>query len=91
MDGGPANGQAAAPQLADFDICWFDLAITPDILHRIKPYQRISQCPGIAVIAHKNRLGINLMQMQKEFQEENFYDFCPETFMLPFGMSEFRK
>ena len=29
--------------------------------------------------------------MQKEFQEENFYDFCPETFMLPFGMSEFRK
>lgn len=37
MDGGSAN-QNPAPQLEDFDICWFDLAITPDILHRIKPY-----------------------------------------------------
>ena len=30
------------------------------------------------------------MQMQKEFAEEGYYNFCPETFMLPFGMAEFR-
>ena len=22
----------------EFDICWFDLAVTPDILYRLKPY-----------------------------------------------------
>lgn len=26
----------------DFDICWFDLAISSDVLFRIKSYQRIS-------------------------------------------------
>jgi len=24
------------PQPEEFDICWFDLAITPDILYRLK-------------------------------------------------------
>lgn len=59
------DGQSQAPQVEEFDICWFDLAITPDILYRIKPYQRISQWPGIQVIAHKNKLGKNLMLMKK--------------------------
>lgn len=27
-----------APQPEEFDICWFDLAIAPDILYRIKAY-----------------------------------------------------
>lgn len=51
----------------DFDVFWFDLAIQPDILGKLKPYQRISQWPGIHVVAHKNRLGQNLMSMNKEF------------------------
>jgi len=76
------------PQPEDFDICWFDLAITPDILYRVKPYQRISQWPGIQVIAHKNKLGKNLMLMQKEYPED--YDFFPKTFMLPYELADFR-
>jgi hypothetical protein len=41
------NANTGVPQPEEFDICWFDLAITPDILYRIKPYQRVSQWPGI--------------------------------------------
>jgi len=57
------------------------LAIPLDILHKLKPYQRISQWPGIQVVAHKNRLGQNLMIMRKEFPID--YDFFPVTFVLP--------
>jgi tubulin polyglutamylase TTLL6/13 len=53
----------------------YDLAITPDILCKIKPYQRISQFPGILVIANKSKLGRNLNKMQKFYPDE--YDFFP--------------
>lgn len=36
------NPNNNVPQPEEFDICWFDLHINPDILYRIKPYQRIS-------------------------------------------------
>lgn len=72
----------------EFDICWFDLAIAPDILYRIKPYQRISQWPGIQSIAHKNKLAKNVQQMQKEFPED--YGFLPQTFILPSEISELK-
>lgn len=48
----------------EFDICWFDLQATPDVLRELKPYQRISQWPGIGVVAHKNKLGANLMYLR---------------------------
>ena len=57
------------------------MAIPLDILHKLKPYQRISQWPGIQVVAHKNRLGQNLMIMRKEFPID--YDFFHVTFVLP--------
>ena len=41
------NNQNFVPQPEEFDIVWFDLAISPDILYRLKPYQRVSQWPGI--------------------------------------------
>ena len=31
----------------DVDVFWYDLAIQPEILYRLKPYQRVSQWPGI--------------------------------------------
>ena len=80
--------QTPMPQPEDFDICWFDLAITPDILYRVKPYQRISQWPGIQIIAHKNKLGKNLMLMQREYPDD--YNFFPKTFMLPYELADFR-
>lgn len=72
----------------EFDICWFDLAIQPDTLHKLKPYQRLSQWPGIESIAHKNKLAKNLRSLQKEFPEE--YNFFPSTFILPAEHSEFK-
>lgn len=72
----------------DFDICWYDLAITPDILYRIKCYQRLSQYPGIQVIAHKNKLAKNLMMMRREFGEE--YNFFPNTYILPQEVQELK-
>lgn len=58
------------------------------MLYKLKPYQRISQWPGIAVVAHKNKLGQNLTLMRKEFPED--YDFFPATFVLPYEMNAFK-
>lgn len=71
----------------EFDVFWYDLSIQPETLTKLKPYQRISQWPGIQVIAHKNRLGQNLMLMRKEFPEH--YDFFPVTYVLPYEMNHF--
>ena len=84
-DGAKKKGENPAEE---FDICWFDLAITPDVLYKIRPYQRISQWPGIQVIAHKNKLGQNLMIMRRQFPED--YDYFPQTYILPYEMNQFK-
>lgn len=86
-----SNPNNNIPQPEEFDICWFDLQINPEILYRVKPYQRISQWPGIQIIAHKNKLGKNLMQMRKEFMEYGEYEFFPETYLIPQEWPEFKK
>ena len=83
-----ASSAGAQSQPEEFDICWFDLAITPDQLYKIRPYQRVSQWPGIGVVAHKDKLGKNLTLMRKEFPED--YDFFPATFILPHEMNLFK-
>ena len=72
----------------DFDICWYDLAITSDVLYRLKSYQRVSQWPGIQSIAHKNKLAKNLTMLKKEFPED--FDFFPTTYILPYEMTELK-
>ena len=81
------NGyQMGAPP--DFDVAWFDNPIPCETLAKIKPYQRISQFPGIAVVSNKSKLARNLMKMQKQFPEE--YAFFPKTFVLPVEYNEFK-
>ena len=75
--------------MQDFDICWLDMEVQPDILQRIKIHQRISQVPGIKVIANKHHLGKNLMAMLKYLPAD--FNFFPETYQLPSEMREFRK
>ena len=82
------NGTYNPGNPPDFDIAWFDNPIPPEALAKIKPYQRISQYPGIAVISNKSKLARNLMKMQKQFPEE--YDFFPKTFVLPVEYNEFK-
>jgi hypothetical protein len=59
------------------------------VLRELKPYQRISQWPGIHIIAHKNKLGTNLMYLRSQFEEA--YDFFPVTYMLPYDMNAFKR
>ena len=39
-----------------WDVSWHDLAISPDFLAKMKPYQKVSQFPGIYVVCRKNHL-----------------------------------
>lgn len=65
-----------------------DNAIPSETLSKLKPYQRISQFPGIAVVSNKSKLARNLMKMRKEYPSE--YDFFPQTFVLPVEYMEFK-
>ena len=65
-----------------------DNAIPHDTVSKIKPYQRISQFPGIAVVSNKNKLARNLMKMLKLYPSE--YDFFPQTFVLPVEFNDFK-
>lgn len=69
-------------------MAWLDNPITPEVLSKVKHYQRISQFPGIGVIANKKKLACGLMKMYKRFPEE--YDFFPQTYVLPVDYSEFK-
>ena len=73
----------------EFDVVWFDLTISPDVLSKLKPHQRVSQWPGIQVLTHKDKLAKNLKVMQKHYPVE--YNFCPRTYLLPQDMPEFKK
>lgn len=59
----------------DFDIAWIDNSILPEVLSKLKTYQRISQFPGISVISNKKKLASGLMKMYKRFPEE--YNIFP--------------
>lgn len=72
----------------DFDISWIDNSILPEVLSKLKPYQRISQFPGISVISNKKLLATGLMKMYKRHPEE--YDFFPQTYVLPVEYMEFK-
>jgi tubulin polyglutamylase TTLL6/13 len=72
----------------DFDVCWVDNPIQSETLARIKPYQRISQYPGIACICNKGKLARGLMKMRKTFPEA--YNFFPVTYLLPSEYNEFK-
>ena len=69
------SGYMPQGQPPDFDISWIDNSILPEVLSKVKPYQRISQFPGISVISNKKQLATGLMKMYKRFPEE--YDFFP--------------
>ena len=40
------------------------------------------------MVAHKNKLGKNLMMMKRQFPDD--YNFVPETYLLPYELYEFR-
>ena len=74
--------------MEDFDVCWIDCGIQAEALARLKPYQRLSQFPGIHTISNKSKLARNLMKMRRTFPQD--YAFFPQTFNLPMEYNEFK-
>jgi len=85
-DGGVQKRQGKLSPV--WDVSWHDLAITPDFLAKMEPYQKVSQFPGIYVVCKKNHLARNLMKMQKQFPEA--YSFFPQTWLLPSELLDFQ-
>ena len=59
----------------EFDIAWFDGAISLKLLQKMWPHQRTNHFPGMYNLARKNCLGRHLMRMHKWFPDE--YSFFP--------------
>ena len=64
-EGAIIKGQGGQKLSSQWDISWHDLAISPDFLSKMEPYQKVSQFPGIYVVCRKNHLARNLMKMQR--------------------------
>lgn len=65
----------------EWDLLWSDHVLPLDRIAKFKPYQRHSMMPGIAALARKNLLAINLNLMCQKFPSE--YDFFPRTYIIP--------
>lgn len=76
-------------ELKDWDIAWFDGAISIKLLQKMWPNQRTNHFPGMYNLARKNCLGRHLMRMRKWFPDD--YDFFPLTFMIPTDYKEFKQ
>lgn len=87
-DGGVVGTNTNQKLKTDWDISWHDLAISPDYLTKLQPYQKVSQFPGIYVVCRKNHLARNLMKMQRAFPDD--YKFFPKTWLLPSEIIDFR-
>ncbi len=87
-DGGIHKGVGGGKLSPYWDITWHDLAISPDFLSKLEPYQKVNQFPGIYVVCRKNHLARNLMKMQRQFP--NDYNFFPQTWLMPSEVTDFK-
>lgn len=47
----------------EWDLLWHDGGLRPEVMMRMKPYQRANHYPGMGAISRKNNLGRNLTKM----------------------------
>ena len=70
------------------------MAVQPERVQKMRPYQRINHHPGMYELSRKKNLARNLMKMQKFFQDESpalRYDFFPKTYLLPSELHDFQQ
>lgn len=60
----------------EWELYWTDTSIGLDRVMKLAKYQKINHFNGMLEICRKNRMGRNLLKMQKVFPVE--YDFIPE-------------
>ena len=80
--------QVTTDSESDWDLFWADTGVTPEMVTKLKPYQKINHFAGMSCLARKNFLGRNLMKMRKLFPKE--YKFCPQTWILPLDLYDFK-
>ena len=73
----------------DWDVWWIDGPILPTLIHKMKWYQRTNHLPAVQYLARKNLLARNLNMMQKAMPE--YYDFFPQTWILPSDSKSFKE
>lgn len=66
-----------ADENSDWDIYWSDVAVPPEKVNKLWPYQRINYCPNISQLARKNHLAKHLKRMAKDYKDD--YNFFPKT------------
>jgi len=72
----------------DWDLMWADTGVNPEIVSKMKPYQKINHFPNMGCLARKNQLGRNLGRMRKAFKKD--YNFFPPTWLLPGDWNDLR-
>jgi len=73
----------------DWDVWFIDGAILPTLLLKMKNYQRTNHLPGMYVLARKNLLAKNLINMQRAMPDQ--FDFFPPTWILPSDSKGFKE
>eukprot|EP00826_Nyctotherus_ovalis_P036759 TRINITY_DN3287_c0_g3_i5.p1 TRINITY_DN3287_c0_g3~~TRINITY_DN3287_c0_g3_i5.p1 ORF type:complete len:587 (+),score=116.04 TRINITY_DN3287_c0_g3_i5:139-1899(+) len=73
----------------EWDLYWNDLTVTPELLTKLRPYQKVNHFPGMEALYRKNLLARNLNRMRRMYPEE--YDFFPSSWVLPVEWGEFRR
>jgi tubulin polyglutamylase TTLL6/13 len=72
----------------EWDIYWTDNVFSPEMLSKMKPYQKINHFPGTYLIARKNNLAKYLKLMQKQFPDD--YSFFPLTWVTPYELFDLK-
>ena len=72
----------------EWDLYWHDLIINPELLMKVKPYQKVNHFPGMQCLFMKNLLSNNLNKIKKLYPKE--YSFFPNTWVLPLEWNEFK-
>jgi tubulin polyglutamylase TTLL6/13 len=72
----------------EWDIMWCDTYVSPNLLVRMKPFQRTNHFPGMYSLTKKNYLARNLTRMAKNFHKE--YNFFPKTWVLPYELNDLK-
>lgn len=87
-DGGIHKGVGGGKLSSKWDITWHDLAISPDFMAKMEPFQKVNHFPGMYIVCRKNLLARNLIKMQRAYPEE--YNFFPKTWLLPGEILDFK-
>lgn len=70
------------------NLYWVDIAVVPDRLAKLKPWQCCNHFPGTGQIANKARMAKQLDKMARKFPKD--YSFYPKTWVLPSELESFR-